>query len=304
MGTPTERVWALVLAGGNGRRLQSVTRIIAGAPIPKQYCRIIGERSLLETTLHRIAPLVPPARTLVIVNQAHLRLARPQLASLPPANLLAQPRNLDTGPGILVSVLELARRDANAMVAIFPSDHHIRREAAFRRHVAEMVRLVERRPDRIALLGVRPDGPETGYGYIAPGPHVEGAGAVFRVVAFHEKPTRARALQIVRRGGLWNSFVMVGRVGRLVDLLREIRPDDVARLAPLRVGSQALTAAYDRLLPWNLSREFLTRIPQHLLVRRGDDLGWSDWGTPEAIERTFVTMGLVPPWWSPQLATA
>jgi hypothetical protein len=55
---------------------------------------------------------------------------------------------------------------------------------------------------------------------------------------------------------------------------------------------------------WNFSREFLARIPQHLVVARADDLGWSDWGTPEAIERTFATMGLVPPWRGPQLATA
>src|SRR6516164_7195357 len=102
-------LWALILAGGDGTRLQPVTRLIAGAPIPKQYCRILGNRSLLETTLERIAPLVPPSRTLAIINRAHLQLARPQLSSLPSSNVLVQPRNLDTGPGILVSLLELAR---------------------------------------------------------------------------------------------------------------------------------------------------------------------------------------------------
>ena len=63
-------------------------------------------------------------------------------------------------------------------------------------------------------------------------------------------------------------------------------PLDVATLAPV----------YDRLHGWNFSNGFLSQIPEHLVVMRADDLGWSDWGTPEAIERSFATMGVVPPW--------
>lgn len=296
METRPEHVWALVLAGGDGTRLQPITRLVAGVPIPKQYCRIVGNRSLLETTLERVAPLAPPDRTLAIVTRAHLKLARPQLAGLSLSNVLVQPRNLDTGPGILLSLLELARRDPDATVAIFPSDHYVRAEGAFRRHVSEMIDLVDGHPGDIALMGARPDRSETGYGYIVPGPRVAGVRSAFRVAAFHEKPARNLAAKIVRRGGLWNSFVMVGRVGRLVALLREVRPDDVARLATLPADVDALVPAYDELPAWNFSRDFLARIPEHLVVARADDLGWSDWGTPEAVERTFATMGLVPPW--------
>ncbi len=303
MKTPSERLWALVLAGGDGTRLQALTHLIAGAPIPKQYCRIMGDRSLLEATLARVAPLAPPDRTLAIVNRGHLKLARPQLGTLPAANVLVQPRNLDTGPGILLSLLELARRDAGATVAMFPSDHDVRHEAAFHRHVTRMTRLVRAYPDKIALLGARPDRLETGFGYIAPGPRVEGFGMAFGVAAFHEKPTRRLAAQIISRGGLWNSFVMVGRVARVLELVRGLRPDDVARLAPLPADADALRPAYDRLPSWNFSQDVLARIPQHLVVARADDLGWSDWGTPEAIERTFATLGMIPPWRVPQLAT-
>jgi mannose-1-phosphate guanylyltransferase len=294
----------LVLAGGDGTRLQVVTRVIAGAPIPKQYCRIIGDRSLLEATLDRIAPLVHPDRTLAIVNRGHLKLARPQLVTVPVSNVLVQPRNLDTGPGILVSLLELARRDSDATVSIFPSDHDVRAEAALRGHVVQMSRLVDEHPDKIALLGVRPDRTETGYGYVAPGPRVWGAGAAFRVAAFHEKPGQSLAADIIRRGGLWNSFVMVGRVARFIELLRELRPDDFARLAQVPADYAALGPVYNEMASWNFSRDFLTRIPEHLIVVRADDIGWSDWGTPEAVERTFATMGLVPPWRVPQRATA
>lgn len=296
MRTSEGRLWTLVLCGGDGTRLQALTRLIAGTPIPKQYCRILGNRSLLEATLERVAPLAPPERTLAIVNRGHLDLALPQLARLPVPNVLVQPRNLDTGPGILLSLLELARRDAGATVAIFPSDHDVRAESAFRRHVVRMTRVVDVHPDAIALLGARPDRPETGFGYIVPGRGVGGFEAAFRVAAFLEKPSRRLAAHVISRGGLWNSFVMVGRVSRFIELLRAVRPDDVARLASLPTDPEALDKAYDDLPSWNLSRDFLARISRHLVVARADDLGWSDWGTPEAIERSFATMGLVPPW--------
>jgi mannose-1-phosphate guanylyltransferase len=106
---------------------------------------------------------------LVIVSENHLHLALPQLAGVPRANVLVQPRNLDTGPGILLGLSTLAARDPDATVAIFPSDYHVRDERAFRRHVTHMSRLVGgRHPDRIALLGVRPTSDRTFAAQCAP----------------------------------------------------------------------------------------------------------------------------------------
>lgn len=290
------RLWGIVLAGGDGTRLQSLTRLISGAPIPKQYCRIDGRRSLLEATLERIAPVVPRWRTLVVVNAGHLHLARHQLDALPPSNVLIQPRNLDTGPGILVSLLEVARRDSEATVVIFPSDHDIRCEAAFRPHVFRMTDVIAAHPDRIALLGARPDRPDTAYGYVIPGRRIDSFADVFDVGAFHEKPGERVAAALVRRGALWNTFIMVGRVARLLALISDARREDVARLASLPADPIALAPVYERLAPWNFSRDFLTNVAAQLVVARADDLDWSDWGTPEAVERTFATLGLVPPW--------
>src|SRR2546426_12284533 len=108
--------------------------------------------------------------------------------------------------------------------------------------------------------------------------------------------------------GTWRawrcSFVMVGRVARMLELVREVRPGDVADLEGTSAEPDALAAAYDRLAAWNFSRDFLARVPQHLMVARAGDLGWSDWGTPQAIERTLAALPVGPPWRAPLSATA
>ncbi|MFN8600562.1 MAG: sugar phosphate nucleotidyltransferase [Candidatus Binatia bacterium] len=289
--------WALVLAGGDGTRLRAITRLLAGEPIPKQYCRITGARSMLEATLDRVAPLVPPQRTMVIVNHDHLRLAVPQLAGIPGENVLVQPRNRDTGPGIAWSLLEIRRRHPNARVAMFPSDHYVADDAAFRASVRRALAVVDRHPGKLALLGIEPDDPSPEYGYVMPAARLDGGqGDAFHVASFREKPTPAVAAALVRAGGLWNSFVMAFRVPRVLALLEQRLP---ATLRTLDVASRlrdTLERHYATEPGWNFSNDFLSTVAAELVVVRAEQTGWSDWGTPTAIERTFAALKRVPPW--------
>jgi mannose-1-phosphate guanylyltransferase len=291
MGT---RLWVLVLAGGDGKRLQTLTRTIAGAPIPKQYCRILGDCSLLEATLARVRPLAPPERTLVVVNRSHLPFARPQLAGLPPANVLVQPENRDTGPGLLFALLHLVSRAPHATVAVFPSDHYVDDDAAFSAHAAHAARLVDRLPARIALLGIRATHADPGYGYIEPGRPLSFGTDVsaYAVKAFHEKPSVDAAERLRGLGALWNSFVMVSRVSRLLELVRRTRPADVDGLR----SSVDAGLGYERVSAWNFSVDFLAHVPRHLAVVPVEGIAWSDWGTPEAVERTLAALRIEPRW--------
>ncbi|MGH3056458.1 MAG: sugar phosphate nucleotidyltransferase, partial [Gaiellaceae bacterium] len=276
--------WALVLAGGDGKRLQALTEAITGAPIPKQYCRIVGERSLLESTLARTGHLVPRDRTLVIINHDHLDIAREQLSTLPARSVLVQPRNCDTGPGLLYSLRHLARRSPDATIAVFPSDHYVGDDHGFVGHVRRATEIVQQLPHKIILLGIPPDHCAPGYGYVEPGAPLgsaAGAGA-FHVAGFQEKPTMSRARAILARGGLWNSFVMVFRLRRLLELVREVLPAEYAEMRALPADPMAAAAHYRTLRPWNFSTTFLARIPEHLIVLRVDNVAWSDWGTPQA----------------------
>jgi mannose-1-phosphate guanylyltransferase len=305
--SPRTDHWALVLAGGDGTRLQELTRLIAGTPIPKQYCRIVGDRSLLEATLARTGRFAPLERTLVIVNRDHLEVARDQLLDLPPRSVLIQPRNCDTGPGLLFSLMHLARRQPGATVAVFPSDHYVGDDGGFVSHVERATDIVRALPDKIALLGIRPDRSEVGYGYVEvaqPLPLLREVGMAFHVAAFREKPTPRLARTLIARGGLWNSFVMVFRLERMLCLLQAVMPEEFKYMSALPDDPEVAAARYRELTPWNFSTRFLSRVPEHLVVVRVDDVQWSDWGTRQAIERTLRTLKQKPPWRARRLAPA
>jgi mannose-1-phosphate guanylyltransferase len=296
---------ALLLAGGDGMRLRDLTCKIAGSPIPKQYCRLWKESSLLETTISRAGLFVPHDRIHVVINKNHIDLAKDQTRDLPESNIIVQPLNRDTGPGMIFALLQLARIHPDAIVAVFPTDHYVDNDWAFIMHVFHAVNMISRMPDKIAMLGMVPDRPESGYGYILPSGPLEIAGCTYRgksyyVENFAEKPNSAAAQEIIRRGGLWNTFVMVFKLSRMLELLSDLVPNEFAALAGLRDGPAKATDIYETLKPWNLSRQILARIPQHSIVLKVANVSWSDWGTRESVERTYKALKLAPFWDPPR----
>ena len=292
---PSNRV-ALLMAGGDGTRLQELTRKIAGVPIPKQYCRLLNNSSLLEATLARTQLFTPPDRISVIINRNHIDLAMEQVNILPRPNILVQPQNRDTGPGMIFSLLHLEQTHPDAIVAVFPTDHFIDDDRAFIAHTLRAVNTIASTPDKIAVLGIKPDRPEPGYGYILPDSPVESTERAFHVKAFREKPSIPDAHNIISFGGLWNTFVMVFKLRRMLDLLSEIVPRELNILSELRESPHNAAKLYQSISSWNFSTRVLAQIPQHLIMLEVADVRWCDWGTPESIERTFSALNLVPGW--------
>jgi mannose-1-phosphate guanylyltransferase len=286
----------LLLAGGDGTRLQELTRAITGVPIPKQYCRLLHGASLLECTLSRAHLFAAKENINIIVNREHLSLARDQLRAIPESNIFVQPCNRDTGPGMIFSLLNLERLHGDAIVAVFPTDHYIDNDRAFMAHVRQATRAILRMPDKIAILGIVPDRPETGYGYILTADPLKAFNRAYEVEAFTEKPSFRTAHSIISRGGLWNTFVMVFRLSRMMQLLCELVPREFEKLSSLRESPEKAAELYQDVDSWNLSTHFLARMPEHLITLQVKDVRWSDWGTRESVERTFRTLNLVPFW--------
>src|SRR6266550_5814743 len=204
--------WAIVLAGGDGTRLKSLTRKIAGDERPKQFCSVLGRATLLEEAQRRTALELAEERTLCIVNQAHEPFYAPILADKRPANLVVQPCNAGTAPAILYGLLRIAAIDPQAVVALFPSDHYISDSRKFMNHIRTALDTARVRRDVVILLGVEPESPEVEYGWIEPTPSDKGNAKVFGVRRFWEKPNQVLAQILQLRGCLWNSFVMVASV--------------------------------------------------------------------------------------------
>ena len=197
---------------------------------------------------------------------------------------------------MLFALMHLARIHPDAIVAVFPTDHYIDDDRAFIAHVLRAVNTISHMQDKIAVLGIAPDRPETGYGYILPSNPLLSFERAFHVHAFTEKPNIHNAREIILRGGLWNTFVMVFKISRMLELLADLVPYEYEQLSQLLVSPHRAPQIYESLKPWNLSTQVLARIPEHLVMFKVADVGWSDWGTRESVERTYRALNLVPFW--------
>jgi mannose-1-phosphate guanylyltransferase len=281
--------WALILAAGSGTRLSSLTVDGTGASVPKQFCSLTGGASLLEETLERAAAIASPARTAIVVASEHRRFWHGALAHVAEENVIVQPRNRGTANGILLGLSAILERDANAIVAILPSDHYVEREDVIAHALEQAVGAIEAsNSPSITFLGIAPDAADPELGYIVPG--LRQADGSNRIARFVEKPARSVALRLVRQRALWNSFILVARASALVGLIERRYPVEVSAFRS--VWRQAaltdrlpreLARLYERLPEIDFSRGVVEGADAPLGVVAVPHCGWSDLGTPQRV---------------------
>lgn len=200
--------YAIIMAGGTGTRFWPKSRI----NMPKQFLKLIGEHTMLQTTIRRIEPLVPKERILVITNAQYASIVQEQVPDLPAANIIGEPVGKNTAPVVAAAAAITLRRDPEASMAVLPSDHYIRDEQTFQRIMSAAFEKAESGA-HLLTVGIRPYRPETGYGYIQ---YLEehstlaGEDRVHEVKTFAEKPDLETALRFLESGDfLWNSGMFV-----------------------------------------------------------------------------------------------
>lgn len=296
------RVWSIVLAGGEGERVQPLVRRWLGRPKPKQYCTFVGTRSLLQHTLDRADRLTAADQKVIVIGRSHARQAWPQLGQRPSGMVILQPANRNTAAGVFLPLTYIKARDAQATVIIYPSDHFVYPEHRFLDSVQRAVWTAERFPDRLMLLGVPPDRLELDYGWIQPGEPLDRSSndRIQTVRAFFEKPTAAEADAALTEGALWNTLVLAANVEALWETGWQCFPDLMPHFERLlgAIGTsyetKTLDAIYEQLPSYSFSLELLHRAPERLAVVEMAGVLWSDWGKPERIVNTLRRIGRQP----------
>lgn len=235
-------MYAVILAGGGGTRLWPLSL----PDRPKPFLRLLGDETLIQRTVARLAPLVMPQDVFVIAERRHLPLVAEQLPQIPAANLLGEPIGRNTAAAVALAA-EAIDRPADEVMLILPADAHIQDEAAFREALAVATEVA--RDGLLVTLGVSPDRPETGYGYILarpPARTVLGHGA-FAVERFVEKPSADRAAELIGTGlASWNAGIFVWKRSSIRDELARYAADIVDPIGAACAGAAAIGGAAGR----------------------------------------------------------
>jgi mannose-1-phosphate guanylyltransferase len=264
----------VLLAGGSGTRFWPWSR----AARPKQFLALTGPEPLLLDTWRRARSLVPPSRLWVVAPKALAPKVRRLLPALRKDRLVLEPEPRDTGPAIVLACGAVARRHPGAVAAVFPTDHVVRDARAFARTLTTAVDAA--RDGALVCLGVRPDRPATGFGYLRCGRPPTSRGAV-PVERFVEKPDLARAKRFLRSGRhLWNAGMFVWRVGHFLEEARRVAPSvALPALAHLSGDGRAWARAQRRSVDYAV----MERARNVVVIAL--DAGWDDVGSWDAAAR-------------------
>lgn len=221
----TPKISPVILSGGSGTRLWPMSR----ESYPKQLLPLISERSLLQETAARAQNSGRFAPPIVVCNSEHRFIVAQQLQNIDqaPRAILLEPVGRNTAPAAAVAAMTLARDDEEALILLLPSDHSITDTLGFQNAVSTAADAAL--SGALVTFGIKPKGPETGYGYIHRGAPLKGHSGCFSVAEFIEKPDHQTASEFLTRGGYdWNSGMFLFKANTYLEELERLEPEMVA----------------------------------------------------------------------------
>jgi len=284
----TDHRWGVILAGGDGTRLQHFIKSRYGEYRPKQYCALIGKRTMLRHTIDRVSPLFTQDHLLTSINADHTSWAALDIYDRPSKTIVIQPHNRETGPGILLPLLHVHHADPHAVVALFPADHFILQEERYRAFVSNAFEFVSKHNNYIVALGITPSTLQYGYGWIEKGDRVF-AEDIWSVKKFWEKPDARLIQHLLDKKCLWNTMTLIGTSMNFMNLCRKHMSDvfvPLNRTVPYFGTTSEIDltdVVFKRMPSVNFSRRVLERIPEALCVMQMNGVYWNDWGDESRI---------------------
>lgn len=242
-------IYAVIMAGGKGERFWPLSRL----KTPKQLLSIVEERTMIQATVERIAPIVPKENILIITNQVQKDVIAEQLPDLNPDHIIAEPCGRNTAPCLALAAAYVADKDPESIMIVLPADHVIHDTEAFCANLSDIAALAKGE-DALFTIGIQPQHPATGYGYIHAGASLRTQyDTNFAVVnRFTEKPDAKTAQAFVESGEyFWNSGIFVWRTGVFVDALNKYMPDLYESYLHIKnaVANKTIISELERIYP-------------------------------------------------------
>lgn len=225
--------YAVILAGGSGSRFWPLSR----KHLPKQFLGVVEKESLLKSTVRRIREIVVDKNIFLVTQKRYLKEIKKQLSGfkIPRENIILEPTPKNTLPAILLCTQILSLKDKQAKIMVFPSDHYIKGSTAFKKAMRGVLQLAEK--GFICLVGIKPDKPRSGYGYITIGKSM--AKDKFYVRRFKEKPLASRAKQLYwKKNIFWNAGIFCFKAETIFKEVRRYLPNLYRQISKIRNKSK------------------------------------------------------------------
>jgi mannose-1-phosphate guanylyltransferase len=278
-----KNIYAVVLAGGRGERFWPKSR----SSMPKQLLALTGRSSMLAETMARVEPLAPQERQWVVTGEDLVKSI--EKVGIVGPRLIGEPEGRNTAPAIAVAAAEIYKENPDGVMLVLPSDHHIKDTEGFRQVLQEAVKLS--RKGYLVTIGIAPDRPETGYGYIERGEMLPDCDLpCFAVKSFREKPDQLTAKKFVKSGYFyWNGGIFVWKAATILKQIENHLPDLHKKLAEwqkkggLSAGQKQFAQFYGKVEKISIDYGVMEKADKVAVVK--GDFGWDDLGSWEAVER-------------------
>jgi mannose-1-phosphate guanylyltransferase/mannose-6-phosphate isomerase len=283
-------LYSVIIAGGSGTRFWPLSRL----DTPKQLLNIGGKETLIQSTVSRMRPIIPLERTYIVTNISQVEPINLQLQAMTGKswedNFIVEPEPKNTAPAIGLAAIYLRHLDPEAIMVVLPSDHIIKDKKRFHNYVLLGAKVSKQ--GSLVTIGIRPDKPETGYGYIKYDERIKRG--VYKVIEFKEKPDKETAMKYLRDGSYyWNSGIFIWRADSIIEAMRQHMPE-------LYEGLRRIEGALDTEDIYKVKKSVFAKIKAESIdygvLEKADnvamipaDIGWSDVGSWNVLDQILPT---------------